>query len=61
MHQKGFFHEESDSSNLLLSLMKRIQDVIIVKLISLEKLLSPNIKIAQSHSHLFLESPSPLN
>ena len=44
IYQKGFSQEESDSSNLLLSLMKRIEDVIILKFISLEKLLLPNNK-----------------
>ena len=33
INQKGFSQEESDSSNLLLSLMKRIEDVIILKFI----------------------------
>ena len=41
---KGFSQEESDSSNLLLSLMKRTEGVIILKFISLEKLLLPNNK-----------------
>ena len=36
--QKGFSQEESDLSNLLLALMKQIEDVIILKSISLEKL-----------------------
>ena len=44
MHQKGFSQEESDSSNLLLSLMKQIEDVIILKFISLEKPILPNNK-----------------
>ena len=44
MYQKGFSQGKSDSSNLLLSLMKRIEDVIILKFISLEKLLLPNNK-----------------
>ena len=44
MSQKGFSQEESDSSNLLLSLMKRIEDVRILKFISLVKLLIPNNK-----------------
>ena len=38
IYQKCFSQEESDSSNPLLSLMKRIKDVIILKFISLEKL-----------------------
>ena len=45
IYQKGFSQEESDSSNLsnfLLSLVKRIEDVIILKFISLQKLLLPN-------------------
>ena len=42
--QKGFSQEKSDSPNLLLYLMKRIKDAIILKLISLEKLLLPNNK-----------------
>ena len=37
IYQKGFSQEESDSSNLLLSLMKRIEDVTILKFVSLEK------------------------
>ena len=44
MYQKGFSQEESDSSNLLLSLMKQIEDVIILKFISLEKPLLANNK-----------------
>ena len=44
MYQKGFSQEESDSSNLLLSLMKQIEDVIILKFISLEKPILPNNK-----------------
>ena len=44
MHQKDISQETSDSSNLLLSLMKRIEDVIILKFISLEKLFLPNNK-----------------
>ena len=43
-YQKGFSQEESFSSNLLLSLMNRIEDVIILKFISLEKLFLPNNK-----------------
>ena len=58
IYQKGFSQEESDSSNLLLSLMKRTEDVTILKFISLEKLLLQIIRLAQSHSHSFLESPS---
>ena len=42
MYQKGFSQEKSDSSNLLLSLMKRIEDVTILKFIFLEKPLSPD-------------------
>ena len=44
MYQKGFSQEKSDSSNLLLSLMKRIEDVLILRVISLVKLLLPNNK-----------------
>ena len=44
IYQKGFSQEESDSSNLLLSLMKQIEDVIILKFLPLEKLLLPNNK-----------------
>ena len=43
-YQKGFSQEESFSSNLLLSLMNRIEDVIILKFIFLEKLFLPNNK-----------------
>ena len=35
--QKGFSQEESDSSNLLPSLINRIEDVIILRFISLVK------------------------
>ena len=58
IHKKDFSLEESDSSNLLLSLMKRIEDVIILKFASLEKNLLPNKRLAQSHFHSFLESLS---
>ena len=44
IYQKGFSQEESDSSNLLLSLMKQIEDVIILKFIFLEKNLLPDNK-----------------
>ena len=43
IYQEVFFQEESDSSNLLVSLMKRIEDVIILKFISLEKLSLHNL------------------
>ena len=43
----GFSQEESDSSNLLLSLMKRTEDVIILKLISLEKFYYQIIRLEQ--------------
>ena len=45
IYQKGFSQEESHSSNLLLSLMKRIEDVTILKFISLEKLLAAHKKV----------------
>ena len=51
IYQKGFSQEESDSLNLLLSLMKRIEDEIILKLISLEKIYYQITRLAQSHSH----------
>ena len=57
-YQKGCSQEESFSSNLLLSLMNRIEDVIILKFISLENFFYQIIRLAQSHSHSFLESPS---
>ena len=44
IYQKGFYQEESDSSNVLLSLMKRIENIIILKFISLEIPLLPNNK-----------------
>ena len=44
MFQKGFSQEESDSSNRSLSLMKQIEDVIILTFISLVKPLLPNNK-----------------
>ena len=44
MYQKGVSQAKSDSSNFLLSLMKLIDYVIILKFISLEKILSPNNK-----------------
>ena len=44
IYQKGFSQEESDSSNLLLFSMKQIEDVIILKFITLEKLLLPSSK-----------------
>ena len=44
IYQKGFSQKQTDSSNLLLSFMKRIEGVIIPKFISLEKLLLPNNK-----------------
>ena len=37
--QKDFSQEKSDSSNLLLSIMKRTEDMIILKFIPLVKLL----------------------
>ena len=58
MHQKGISQETSDSSNLLQSLMKRIEDVIILKFIPLENFYHQIIRLAQSYSHSFLESPS---
>ena len=58
VYQKGFIQEESDSSNLWLSFMKSIEDVIILKFISLEKLYYQIIRSAQPHSHSFFESPS---
>ena len=42
--QKGFSQEESDSSNILLYLMKQIEDVMILRFISLVKPLLPNNK-----------------
>ena len=42
--QKGFSQEEIDSSNILLSLMKQIEDVRILRFISLVKPLLPNNK-----------------
>ena len=44
IYQNGFSQKESDSSNLLLSLMKPIDDAITLKFVSLEKLLLPNEK-----------------
>ena len=44
MYQKGLSQEEKDSSNLLMSLMKRIEDKIILKFISLQKILLPSNK-----------------
>ena len=42
--QKGFSQEENDSLNLLLSLMKPIEDVITLRLISLLKPILSNNK-----------------
>ena len=42
--QNGFSQDKSDSSNLLLSLMKRVGDVIILRFVSLVKPLLPNNK-----------------
>ena len=54
IYQKGFSQEESDSSNLLLSLMKEIEDVMILRFISLEKLWLPNNKTCTiSYSFIF--------
>ena len=50
IYEKGFSQEESDSSNLLLSLMKWIKDVIILKFVSLEKVLLQNKTFAISFS-----------
>ena len=50
IYEKGFSQEESDSSNLLLSLMKWIKDVIIRKFVSLEKVLLQNKTFAISFS-----------
>ena len=58
VYQKGFSQEESASSNLLLSLMKRTEDVIILKFIPLENFYHQIRRLAQSHSHSFLEYPS---
>ena len=52
------FQEEIDSSNLLLFLMKRIEDVIILRFISLVKFYYQIIRLEQFHSHSFLESLS---
>ena len=50
IYEKGFSQEESDSSNLLLSLMKWIKDVMILKFVSLEKVLLQNKTFAISFS-----------
>ena len=44
LFQNGFSQDKSDSSNLLLSLMKRVGDVIILRFVSLVKPLLPNNK-----------------
>ena len=52
--QKGFSQEESDSSNILLYLMKQIEDVMILRFISLVKPLLPHNKTRTiSFSHIF--------
>ena len=57
VYQKGFSQEESASSNLLLSLMKRIEDVTILKFISLEKLFLPDNKTCTISFSLMFRIP----